>query len=443
MKKVLVAFFFLIGLNSYSNANDLLFSERLFYPEITEVTQVNDKVIIKWQHGEKDATSNIKYENYVTKYKIEVTAKGEVDEEVYKIKFGIVEVEKGTSYYFEATPTVREVELETGLLKIGNAYDFKINAYYVDSSIGIGNLVEYTIKPISDVTESYLKNKYESTFLYPLSIQLGNLLIKWKDQHIDDDDVKNRVIQIIGEDDFNRLYEIDKDNDRLYFKIDEDEFEMDEWYTVQEKIFFEDGSFLESNEREFYFGDVFRRFKDIEDHFADDKIAKLIKAGIIKGTSYSTFSPDENLTREQFVTLLGRALGIADKKIDEPFVDVPSGRYSEQYINAFSKLGIVEGYGDNEFGPQDHVTKEQMAKILVEVYAYYKERDVEDIPKTSSTYDDIDEASEWAKIYISKAKRLGVTNVKNEDNYRPKDNGKRDEAAVMIYNLLRSLDILR
>ena len=88
---------------------------------------------------------------------------------------------------------------------------------------------------------------------------------------------------------------------------------------------------------------------------------------LISGTSATTFSPNTTMTRGQFVTLLGRFAKADTSGIVNTgkFTDVPAGEYYTPYVYWALGKGIVSGLTETTFGPNDNLTKEQMATLLV------------------------------------------------------------------------------
>lgn len=101
---------------------------------------------------------------------------------------------------------------------------------------------------------------------------------------------------------------------------------------------------------------------------ADDYYYKYVQYvnenGIFNGTSATTFEPDTPMTRAMFVTILGRTAGIkADMSAHSRFSDVPDSQWYTPYVGWADENGIVKGYSDTVFGPDDVVTEEQALVI--------------------------------------------------------------------------------
>ena len=138
-------------------------------------------------------------------------------------------------------------------------------------------------------------------------------------------------------------------------------------------------------------------FTDVrgDDWFYDD-VAYVYENGLMNGTSETTFSPYISTTRGMIVTILYRMEGRPAVLEACPFTDVKAGAYYERAIVWAAENGIVKGYGNGCFGPDDQITREQMAAIL---YRYAKNRGL-DVSVGENTnilsYDDALDISEYA-----------------------------------------------
>lgn len=91
--------------------------------------------------------------------------------------------------------------------------------------------------------------------------------------------------------------------------------------------------------------------------------------GILQGDDLGNFNPDNTITRAEYAAVVCRALGLENAangaKGATQFTDVPADHWASGYINLATQNGIINGYGDGTFGPEDKVTYEQAVKMLV------------------------------------------------------------------------------
>lgn len=106
-----------------------------------------------------------------------------------------------------------------------------------------------------------------------------------------------------------------------------------------------------------------------------DGVHYCIDNGLMQGVSPTQFLPDGSTTRAQLVTILWRLEGAPAARGDETFLDAADGVWYTAAVRWAAGEGIVRGYGDGRFGPDDAVTREQMVAILYR-FAQYKGADV-------------------------------------------------------------------
>lgn len=109
-----------------------------------------------------------------------------------------------------------------------------------------------------------------------------------------------------------------------------------------------------------------KTFVDVsKTHWAYEAITMMTKASIMVGTGDGKFAPDAVITREQFATMIAQLFKI---EVNQPitgyiFKDL-NGSFADKYISLLYAMGILEGRGDNTFGPKDSLTRAQAITIV-------------------------------------------------------------------------------
>ena len=156
------------------------------------------------------------------------------------------------------------------------------------------------------------------------------------------------------------------------------------------------------------------------------------KNGIISGATDTEFRPTKNITRGMIVTILWRMEGKPKVTGIEDFPDV-TGQYYYDAVRWAAKDKIVSGYNSGKFGPNDNITREQLATILCN-YAKYKKQNV-NLSTDTSKYKDWYKVTGYARPAMSWAVSTGVITGKyNGTRVDPQGTASRAEAAGMIYN---------
>ncbi len=171
-------------------------------------------------------------------------------------------------------------------------------------------------------------------------------------------------------------------------------------------------------------------FSDVQetDWFYDD-VGYASGKGLMQGTSDTLFAPDNPTTRGMLVTILWRLDGEPIESGND-FLDVTSDTYYYDAVAWASKCGIVNGYSDTVFSPNDNITREQLASILYR-YAEYKKYD---ISKTSelSEYTDKNQISDYAVLAMQWANANGIITGTSDDTLSPQGNALRCQIAAML-----------
>ena len=175
-------------------------------------------------------------------------------------------------------------------------------------------------------------------------------------------------------------------------------------------------------------------FTDVpEGYWAYDAIQYVYGEGLMAGTSGSAFSPEGTTTRGQIVTILWRLSGSPVVNYRMDFSDVDPAAYYGEAIRWATSEGIVGGYGGGVFGPNDPITREQLATMLWR-YAQTEGYDVSVGEDTNIlSYTDAFDVAEYAISAMQWACGAGVINGTGDGStLTPQGQATRAQAAVML-----------
>lgn len=186
--------------------------------------------------------------------------------------------------------------------------------------------------------------------------------------------------------------------------------------------------------------DVEPTFYDCRHHWAKTSIEAAASAGWVNGVSAGEFQPDGTLTRAAFVTMLGRMAGVKDTDYTTSvFRDVPDGEWYTSFVAWATENGIVDGYGDGIFLPQNNITRQEMAKIMAK-YLNWKGLDTTPSSEISSyPINDLNTIGGWALEPVCFCYEQGLLNGRGS-NFAPQDNATRAEACVVLCRLQKYVD---
>ena len=168
-------------------------------------------------------------------------------------------------------------------------------------------------------------------------------------------------------------------------------------------------------------------FKDITGHWAEGSIKQMASTGVINGYADGCFKPDNIITRAEFVTLLVNVLKVSNQG-DKVFSDTKK-HWARQNIAAAVAAGIVSGRSQNIFSPDDPITREEMALMVVQATRLNK--------PALSTFKDKDRISPWARSAVDSLAALGILAGYPDGTFDPKGKTTRAQAATLILKVMK------
>ncbi|MCL2568443.1 MAG: S-layer homology domain-containing protein [Oscillospiraceae bacterium] len=174
-------------------------------------------------------------------------------------------------------------------------------------------------------------------------------------------------------------------------------------------------------------------FLDIAGHWAaiDGSIAFVYDRCLMRGTSATTFAPNDSLTRAMFVTILYRMAGEPEVAFNQAFSDIADGQWYSAAVVWAAQNGIVQGVGNGRFAPETAVSREQIA-VFLHRYAAFRGYDAS-IPSLAlhTIFSDYHLVSDWAKEAMAWAVENGLI-VGFDGKSMPLDAATRAECAVLL-----------
>ena len=175
-------------------------------------------------------------------------------------------------------------------------------------------------------------------------------------------------------------------------------------------------------------------FADVpEDHWAYDAIRYVYGEGLMAGTGETTFSPSGTTTRGQIVTILWRLAGSPQVDYLMDFADVDPAAWYGEAVRWASSLRIASGYGDGRFGPDDPITREQLAVMLYQ-YAWNMGYDLTGGGMALREYGDYDQISGWALEALDWTVNAGIISGTGDSALSPQGRATRAQAAQILMN---------
>ena len=172
-------------------------------------------------------------------------------------------------------------------------------------------------------------------------------------------------------------------------------------------------------------------FTDVAaDRWSYAYIKKMYDAGVVAGTSATTFDPAGDVTRAQFVTMLaGLAKADVSKYPAPPFRDVPESAWYAPYVNWALANGIVSGTSATTFSPDASISRQDMAVML---YSYAQRYELHLQQQTVTPFTDEGSVAAYALPAVQALHRAGVISGMPDGSFRPYSTATREQACVML-----------
>lgn len=195
-------------------------------------------------------------------------------------------------------------------------------------------------------------------------------------------------------------------------------------------------SFVTAKLGKFAVVETSRTFSDIQGHWAQADVEIMAARHVVKGVTPYLFGANETVTRGQFTVMLIRTLGLAEEAEGARFIDMPEDYWCAGAVRTAVKMGLVSGYSDGRFGPNDPITREQMAAMLVRAIRFNSNRVLPDNENQLAQYADKNNIAPWARTSVSLVVQEGLMRGRGTDSFSPKGLTTRAEAAAVMVRLL-------
>lgn len=182
------------------------------------------------------------------------------------------------------------------------------------------------------------------------------------------------------------------------------------------------------------------RFTDVLSNFwAYESITKMTKEGIMSGYRNGTFKPNDPLSREEAASLFSNMIGDTPSiMLASSFSDITSDRWSSLAIESVARANIISGYGDNTYRPEQYMSRQEFA-VVADKFLHYQGYRTED-PTALDTihFSDQKFIAPWAQSSVRELALWGFINYNTKGLFNPEKYITRGEAAEITYRLLFS-----
>lgn len=181
-------------------------------------------------------------------------------------------------------------------------------------------------------------------------------------------------------------------------------------------------------------------FTDIEGSYAKDAILELVNAGILNGTGNGAFNPTGKIERQDFAIILARSLGLDSGQAPSSatFTDVPTDHYAFSAVEAAVQAGLINGYGNGQFGNGQNLSRQDMAVIFVRALG------LEVTGKGANlAFSDAASIAGYAKDAVAAAVELGLLSGNGDGTFNPSGNAERQAVAEVARKFLKTVETIK
>ena len=191
---------------------------------------------------------------------------------------------------------------------------------------------------------------------------------------------------------------------------------------------------------EVHFQENHKQFDDMPGNWADEYIQFVGDREIFQGITDTLFDPNGKVTRAMYVTVIGRlyerSFGEINGGTAQNFTDCDYDSWYGKYVDWAAATGVVTGYNATTFGPNDNVTREQMAAILTR---FAKLMELDTAAEGTMSFKDADSISGYAVDSVQYCVDKGIINGYDDGRFAPKDNATRAQIAAVIVRFIESV----
>ncbi|KGG80493.1 hypothetical protein Y919_06010 [Caloranaerobacter azorensis H53214] len=186
-----------------------------------------------------------------------------------------------------------------------------------------------------------------------------------------------------------------------------------------------------------YFKQIANRFSDMGNHWSNVTVGKLVELGILDGYGDGTFRPNNTITRAEFAKVVRTSLRLDTIK-GNSFNDTKN-HWAKDEIHTLVKKGIIlpSEYGDN-YEPDKNITRIEMAKMIVRAVGL--DEKAKELAGQKTKFNDDNTIKSEDKGYIIIASQNGIINGYPDNTFKPNGEATRAEASQMIVNMFDALD---
>ncbi len=186
-------------------------------------------------------------------------------------------------------------------------------------------------------------------------------------------------------------------------------------------------------------------FDDVDNNWAKEYITKLGSRNIVNGYDDNEFKPDNNMTRAEFAKICSYMLGYTKTKnntINDNYDDIINNAWYYDSVQKILSYDLMQGFEDGSFRPNDKITREQAAVVIGRVLDVLTDNDIANYVSTSGANFEDDDSITWSYPYIYYMTDNNIINGYEDNTFRPNNYIKRSEVSKIITEALNTVHLI-
>ncbi|MFE5323978.1 S-layer homology domain-containing protein [Paenibacillus sp. NPDC056579] len=188
-----------------------------------------------------------------------------------------------------------------------------------------------------------------------------------------------------------------------------------------------------------------KSFEDVKGHWAQSYINLLANKLVVDGVTDTSFEPERNITRAEFAALVVRSLGLDQSAAaSSSFKDVSSSEWYASVVASAVNAKIIDGYEDNTFKPNQAISREELAAMVVRALAYAGAKPDVSADRQSELLAKFKDSSKivWAQNELAVAIEAGIVDGMTDTTIEPSKQATRAQSATMLNRLLTKANFI-
>lgn len=186
-------------------------------------------------------------------------------------------------------------------------------------------------------------------------------------------------------------------------------------------------------------------FADVANHWSKQAVNDLGSRLVVNGVGGGRFNPNADITRGEFAAIMVRGLGLRLGKGTTPFTDVAAAEWYAAVVNTAYKFGLIAGYEDGTFRPQERITRQEAMTIIaraMKTTGLKKQVEGKDLSQVLAVYTDAAAVADWAKEGVGLSVAAQVVNGRTAATLESGSFITRAEVAAVMQRLLKQSGLI-